>query len=167
MTDGSRVRGRGGRLVQGEEKHAGSRFPRGSATLSLAARFHEAGVYPRRANKPRFPLETFESRRRKREERPRAGRGNQACPKLWKEWRGAALDPLAVSLELLVDYVVSRKLLVFFSLGRDIKRKKEREKEEGPERTASIRRERDAESRRTTRAYIHTHVQRETKEMKG
>lgn len=72
----------------------------------------------------------------------------------------------SASLELLVDYVVSRKLLVFFSLGRDIKRKKEREKE-GPERTASIRRERDAESRRTTRAYIHTHVQRETKEMKG
>lgn len=103
MTDGSRDRERGGwEVVRGERK--ARRFPR-DAPLP---RFHEAAdVYPRRANKPRFPLETFESRKLDgvgdggvEEARGTASgrpRENAAYPKLWKE------EPsCAVALDLLV-----------------------------------------------------------------
>lgn len=73
-----------------------------------------------------------------------------------------ALDPLvAASLELLVDYVVSRKprssRLGGTLASRALRKRERRGKEGEPERTASIRRERDAESRHTN-AHTGTHT---------
>lgn len=100
---------------------------------------------------------------RKREERPRAGRERtrriQSCGKrsLAVLWRWICLWPPAASLELLLDYVVSRKPRSSRLGGTLANAEKERGKKEGAERTASIRRERDAESR-------HTHIKRDERD---
>lgn len=102
----------------------------------------------------------MEEARRTASGRPREPSVSKAVERV-AVWRWIRLWPPAASLELLVDYVVSRKprssRLGGTLASRTLRKRERRGKEGEPERTASIRRERDAESRHTN-AHTGTHT---------
>lgn len=179
MTDGSRDRERGGWVVQGEEKHAGSRFPRDAASPS-----------PPDSTRPVFILDVqtsrgflwkpsrVESRWMECGGSARNGLGPAAGTKRVQSCGKSscvALDPLVAACRF--SWIISGLRRVekasFFSLGRDISlASAEEEREEGEGRRAREDREHSKGKRcripAHKRAHRHAHKeQRETKEMKG
>lgn len=138
MTDGSRDRERGGWVVQGEEKHAGSRFPRDAASPS-----------PPDSTRPVFILDVqtsrgflwkpsrVESRWMECGGSARNGLGPAAGTKRVQSCGKSscvALDPLVAACRF--SWIISGLRRVekasFFSLGRDISlANAEEEREEG------------------------------------